>query len=181
MADLALAEPAIEAAMKSLDTLDKKDLGNCKTMATPPKADKKKRKAPAAKPEAAPAWMRRVVDVVVASACVCLVVTGRLTFLFEMLNSDDAIWRQSARWVAASVTGAALATHVDAPLAVAEARWPLVGGGRCPRVAAAAIHKLCRDALGNSGSGRGRRTATQNASAWPLSGRPGSVSFLAAP
>ena len=37
MADLALAEPAIEAAMKSLDTLDKKDLGNCKTMATPPK------------------------------------------------------------------------------------------------------------------------------------------------
>ena len=61
--------------------------------------------------------MRRVVDVVVASACVCLVVTGRLTFLFEMLNSDDAIWRQSARWVAASVTGAALATHVDAPLA----------------------------------------------------------------
>ena len=37
MADLALAEPAIEAAMKSLDKLDKKDLGNCKTMATPPK------------------------------------------------------------------------------------------------------------------------------------------------
>jgi dynein heavy chain len=36
-ADLALAEPAIEAAMKALDTLDKRDLGNCKTMSTPPK------------------------------------------------------------------------------------------------------------------------------------------------
>ena len=71
--------------------------------------------------------MRRVVDVVVASACVCLVVTGRLTFLFEMLNSDDAIWRQSARWVAASVTGAALATHVDAPLAVALGAYALSG------------------------------------------------------
>ena len=36
-ADLAKAEPAVEAAMAALDTLNKKDLGECKTMATPPK------------------------------------------------------------------------------------------------------------------------------------------------
>lgn len=35
-ADLAKAEPAVEAAMGALDTLDKKDLGMCKTMGTPP-------------------------------------------------------------------------------------------------------------------------------------------------
>ena len=69
----------------------------------------------------------------------------------------------------------------DAPLAVAEARWPLVGDGCCPRVVAAAIHKLCSGALGNSGSDRGRRAATQSASARHMSGRPGGVSFLAAP
>ena len=36
-ADLAKAEPAVEAAMAALDALNKKDLGECKTMATPPK------------------------------------------------------------------------------------------------------------------------------------------------
>ncbi|CAM9907042.1 unnamed protein product, partial [Ectocarpus sp. 12 AP-2014] len=36
-ADLAKAEPAVEAAMAALDTLNKKDLGECKTMGTPPK------------------------------------------------------------------------------------------------------------------------------------------------
>jgi dynein heavy chain len=35
-ADLAKAEPAVMAAMAALDTLNKKDLGNCKTMAKPP-------------------------------------------------------------------------------------------------------------------------------------------------
>lgn len=35
--DLAKAEPAVEAAMQALDTLDKRDLGECRTMATPPK------------------------------------------------------------------------------------------------------------------------------------------------
>ncbi|CAM9266952.1 unnamed protein product [Chrysoparadoxa australica] len=35
-ADLAKAEPAVEAAMAALDTLNKKDLGECKTMAKPP-------------------------------------------------------------------------------------------------------------------------------------------------
>uniref|UniRef100_H3G776 AAA+ ATPase domain-containing protein n=1 Tax=Phytophthora ramorum TaxID=164328 RepID=H3G776_PHYRM len=35
-ADLAQAEPMVEAAMAALDTLNKKDLGNCKTMAKPP-------------------------------------------------------------------------------------------------------------------------------------------------
>jgi dynein heavy chain len=35
-ADLAKAEPAVAAAMAALDTLDKKDLGSCKTMSTPP-------------------------------------------------------------------------------------------------------------------------------------------------
>jgi dynein heavy chain, axonemal len=35
-ADLAKAEPAVQAAMAALDTLDKKDLGTCKTMAKPP-------------------------------------------------------------------------------------------------------------------------------------------------
>lgn len=34
--DLAAAEPAIMAAMAALDTLDRKDLGMCKTMANPP-------------------------------------------------------------------------------------------------------------------------------------------------
>eukprot|EP00903_Cladosiphon_okamuranus_P015249 g14093.t1 len=36
-ADLAKAEPAVAAAMAALDTLNKKDLGECKTMGTPPK------------------------------------------------------------------------------------------------------------------------------------------------
>jgi dynein heavy chain len=35
-ADLALAEPAVEAAMAALNTLDKKDLGEAKTMSKPP-------------------------------------------------------------------------------------------------------------------------------------------------
>eukprot|EP01041_Mallomonas_annulata_P001785 gene1785-3464_t len=35
-ADLAKAEPMVEAAMAALNTLDKKDLGECKTMAKPP-------------------------------------------------------------------------------------------------------------------------------------------------
>jgi len=35
--DLAKAEPAVEAAMAALNTLNKKDLSECKTMATPPK------------------------------------------------------------------------------------------------------------------------------------------------
>ncbi|CAM9224257.1 unnamed protein product, partial [Choristocarpus tenellus] len=35
-ADLAKAEPAVVAAMAALDTLNKKDLGECKTMAKPP-------------------------------------------------------------------------------------------------------------------------------------------------
>ena len=35
-ADLAKAEPAVEAAMAALNTLDKKDLGEAKTMAKPP-------------------------------------------------------------------------------------------------------------------------------------------------
>ena len=35
--DLAKAEPAVERAMAALDTLNKKDLGECKTMSTPPK------------------------------------------------------------------------------------------------------------------------------------------------
>eukprot|EP00904_Undaria_pinnatifida_P003126 jgi/Undpi1/12814/HiC_scaffold_7.g02481.m1 len=35
-ADLAKAEPAVAAAMAALDTLNKKDLGECKTMAKPP-------------------------------------------------------------------------------------------------------------------------------------------------
>ncbi|RLN78111.1 hypothetical protein BBJ28_00010518 [Nothophytophthora sp. Chile5] len=35
-ADLAQAQPMVEAAMAALDTLNKKDLGNCKTMAKPP-------------------------------------------------------------------------------------------------------------------------------------------------
>jgi len=35
-ADLAKAEPAVIAAMAALDTLNKKDLGNCKTMSKPP-------------------------------------------------------------------------------------------------------------------------------------------------
>lgn len=35
-ADLALAEPALVRAMAALDSLDKRDLGNCKTMAKPP-------------------------------------------------------------------------------------------------------------------------------------------------
>ena len=35
--DLAKAEPAVEAAMAALDTLNKKDLSECKTMSTPPK------------------------------------------------------------------------------------------------------------------------------------------------
>jgi dynein heavy chain len=35
-ADLAKAEPAVVAAMSALDTLDKKDLGSCKTMSKPP-------------------------------------------------------------------------------------------------------------------------------------------------
>ena len=34
--DLAAAEPAIKSAMSALDTLDKKDLGNCRTMTVPP-------------------------------------------------------------------------------------------------------------------------------------------------
>jgi dynein heavy chain len=34
--DLAAAEPAIAEAMRALDTLDKKDLGNCRTMTVPP-------------------------------------------------------------------------------------------------------------------------------------------------
>ncbi len=34
--DLAKAEPAVEAAMAALNTLDKKDLGEAKTMAKPP-------------------------------------------------------------------------------------------------------------------------------------------------
>ena len=34
--DLAKAEPMVEAAMAALNTLDKKDLGECKTMAKPP-------------------------------------------------------------------------------------------------------------------------------------------------
>lgn len=34
--DLALAEPALMRAMAALDSLDRKDLGNCKTMAKPP-------------------------------------------------------------------------------------------------------------------------------------------------
>ena len=34
--DLAMAEPMVEAAMAALNTLDKKDLGECKTMAKPP-------------------------------------------------------------------------------------------------------------------------------------------------
>lgn len=34
--DLAAAEPAITAAMGALDTLNKKDLGLAKTMASPP-------------------------------------------------------------------------------------------------------------------------------------------------
>ena len=34
--DLAKAEPALEAAMHALDSLDKKDLGQCKTMSKPP-------------------------------------------------------------------------------------------------------------------------------------------------
>jgi len=34
--ELAKAEPAVVAAMAALDTLDKRDLGNCKTMARPP-------------------------------------------------------------------------------------------------------------------------------------------------
>ena len=42
------------------------------------------------------------------------------------------------------------------PGIVAEARWPLVGHGRCPRVAAA-IHKLWSDGLGNRSSDRSRR------------------------
>ncbi len=35
-ADLALAEPALMKAMAALDSLDKRDLGNCKTMTKPP-------------------------------------------------------------------------------------------------------------------------------------------------
>jgi len=35
--DLAKAEPAVERAMAALDTLNKKDLGECKTMLNPPK------------------------------------------------------------------------------------------------------------------------------------------------
>jgi dynein heavy chain len=35
--DLAKAEPAVEAAMQALETLNKKELGECKTMLTPPK------------------------------------------------------------------------------------------------------------------------------------------------
>ena len=35
--DLVAAEPAIQAATAALDTLDRRDLGSCKTMATPPK------------------------------------------------------------------------------------------------------------------------------------------------
>jgi len=35
--DLSAAEPLIAAAIASLDTLDKKDLGECKSMTTPPK------------------------------------------------------------------------------------------------------------------------------------------------
>jgi len=35
-AELQKAEPAVEAAMSALDTLDKKDLGSCKTMTKPP-------------------------------------------------------------------------------------------------------------------------------------------------
>ena len=35
-AELAKAEPAVVAAMSALDTLDKKDLGSCKTMTKPP-------------------------------------------------------------------------------------------------------------------------------------------------
>jgi len=35
--DLLAAEPAIKAATAALDTLDRRDLGSCKTMATPPK------------------------------------------------------------------------------------------------------------------------------------------------
>ena len=38
-ADLAKAEPAVEAAMAALNTLDKKDLGEAKTMAKPPGND----------------------------------------------------------------------------------------------------------------------------------------------
>eukprot|EP01035_Chromulina_nebulosa_P019234 gene19234-25085_t len=36
MNDLQQAEPALERAMHALDSLDRKDLGNCKTMAKPP-------------------------------------------------------------------------------------------------------------------------------------------------
>ena len=36
-ADLAKAEPAVDAAMAALETLNRKDLGECKTMTTPPK------------------------------------------------------------------------------------------------------------------------------------------------
>jgi dynein heavy chain, axonemal len=36
-ADLAMAEPAVENAMKALDSLNKKDLGEAKTMSKPPK------------------------------------------------------------------------------------------------------------------------------------------------
>ena len=35
--DLVAAEPAIQAATAALDTLDRRDLGSCKTMATPPR------------------------------------------------------------------------------------------------------------------------------------------------
>ena len=46
------------------------------------------------------------------------------------------------------------------PDIVAEARWPLVGDGRCPRVAAAAIRKLWSDGLGTRSSDRSRPAAT---------------------
>lgn len=35
--DLALAIPAVERAMNALDSLDRKELAECKTMSTPPK------------------------------------------------------------------------------------------------------------------------------------------------
>ena len=46
------------------------------------------------------------------------------------------------------------------PGIIAEARWPLVGDGRCPRVYVAAIYQLWSVGLGTRSSDRGRRAAT---------------------
>ena len=78
----------------------------------------------------------------------CISITEKAAILDQTLLSDgrDAprIAAEEGRW----------------PGIVAEARWPLVGDGRCPRVTAAAIHQLWSDGLGIRSSDRSRPAAT---------------------